>query len=129
MSQRSDRNASPIPAEPPSQQRARSAPRPRAVSRRRRGAVDLPVDAPADKHFWVNQGPTLGGLADLRTAIAESLSDEQYAYHVSREHNDFAQWIEDVLGDMQCGKALRRARTRVTAAKAVDAALARRKNG
>jgi len=129
MKPRSAKNASPTPSEPPSQQRARSTPRPRAVARRPRGAVELPIEAPADKHFWVNQGPTLGSLIDLRNAIGDGITDDQYAHHVSRDHNDFAQWVEDVFGDMQCGKALRRARTRTTAAKAIDAALARRKKG
>ncbi len=83
-------------------------------------------EAPPDKRFWVNCGPILKDLADLRDALASEISDAQFAHHVSRAHNDFARWIEDVLGDSQSAAALRRARTRNGALKALNAALSGR---
>lgn len=90
---------------------------------RKRAAAAVLADAPPDKCFWVNGGPILKNLRDLRDALAQSVSDEQFAYHVGGERNDFALWVEEVLSDATCAKALRRARTRQAAVKAVAARL------
>ena len=90
---------------------------------RKRAAAVVLADAPPDKCFWVNCGPILKNLRELREALADSISDEQFAYHVARDRNDFAVWVEEVLGDATCAKALRRARTRQAALRAVAARL------
>jgi len=104
---RSKRPGAAIPAKPP----------------RKRAAAVVLADAPPDKCFWVNCGPILKNLRELREARADSISDEQFAYHVARDRNDFAVWVEEVLGDATCAKALRRARTRQAALRAVAARL------
>jgi hypothetical protein len=90
---------------------------------RKRAAAVVLVDAPPDKCFWVNCGPTLKNLRQLREALADGISDEQFTYHVAGDRNDFAAWVEEVLGDATCAKALRRAQTRQAALKAVAARL------
>jgi hypothetical protein len=95
---------------------------PAKLPRKRAAAVVL-ADAPPDKCFWVHCGPILKNLRELREALVDSISDEQFAYHVARERNDFAVWVEEVLGDATCAKALRRARTRRAALRAVAARL------
>jgi hypothetical protein len=90
---------------------------------RKRAAKAAVADAPPDKCFWVNEGPVLKNLCELRDALAQDISDEQFAHHVGGDRNDFALWVEEVLGDATCAKALRRARTRQEARKAVAARL------
>lgn len=64
--------------------------------------------------FWVNNGPVLKSVDELLKALKE-MSDEQYAYHTKRDGNDFANWIQDCFGDVQCAKSLKNAKTRVGA--------------
>lgn len=81
------------------------------------------VDAPPEKCFWVNFGPVLKNLRDLRDALARGISDAQFAHHVGPGRNDFASWAEIVLDDAACAKALRHAKTRRAALRAVEASL------
>jgi hypothetical protein len=90
---------------------------------RKRSAKTALAEAPPDKCFWVNGGPILKNLRELCDALAQSISDEQFAYHVGGDRNDFARWVEEVLGDATCAKALRRARTRQAARQALAARL------
>lgn len=67
--------------------------------------------------FWVNNGQILNSLLALETALG-SMSKDIYAYHVAKDRNDFAQWVEYVLVDVACAKDLRKAKTQ-SAAKTV----------
>lgn len=82
------------------------------------------VEATADTCFWVNCGPVLKDLRELRDALQHSISEAQFAHHVGARKNDFANWVEAVLDDIACAKALRRAKTRVGALRAVERGLA-----
>ena len=83
------------------------------------------VEAPSGKAFWVNFGPIVSNLRDLREALATGISDQQFTHHVTGSRNDFAAWVEDVLCDTVCATALRRAKTRAAAVRAVETALKR----
>lgn len=83
------------------------------------------VQAPPGKQFWVNHGPVLSNLRELRDLLAGGLSDVQFAHHVGAGKNDFARWVEDVLEDATCAASLRRTRTRAATLRAVERALAR----
>lgn len=91
----------------------RTPPRPRAL-----------VDASPENCFWVNFGPVLKNLRELRDALAHGMSDAQFAHHVGPGKNDFATWVEGILEDPACAQALRRAKTRPAALRAVEAQLA-----
>jgi len=106
--------------------RKRPAKKSRAVTRSAQARPAVLADAPPGKGFWVNFGPILNNLRDLREALAGEITDAQFAYHVGPGHNDFAAWVADVLGDQECAKALRRVRKRQSALKAVDTCLAAR---
>jgi len=67
-----------------------------------------------DKSFWVTNGAVLNSLLALRNALDE-MEKEVYSYHVSKEHNDFANWVDAVLCDTQCAAELKRAHTPVKA--------------
>ena len=100
---------------------------PPAAARRRRHAPPAPrmlVHAPPEKCFWVNHGPVLKNLQELRDALTHNISDGQFAYHVGPGRNDFAGWVEAVLDDAACARALRRAKTRRGALRAVRVSLA-----
>lgn len=66
--------------------------------------------------FWTNDGRILENLADLHLAFG-SMDDEIFLHHVTKEKNDFADWVEYVLQDMQCASDLRKAKQRVQAEK------------
>jgi len=74
--------------------------------------------------FWVHNGPIIRDLRELHEAIRDTMTDEQFTHHVSKEKNDFAQWVADVLEDDTCAKALRRVRTRKSTQKALELCLA-----
>lgn len=63
-----------------------------------------------DKTFRVHNGRTLWNLQDLRNALNE-MTDVQFDHHVCGKKNDFATWVEQVLGDKDCAKRLRTCKT------------------
>lgn len=62
-------------------------------------------DAPEDKVFWCRDGQVFRNLYQLRDAL-EHMSPEVFTYHVDAQHNDFANWIRDVIGDRKLAQAL-----------------------
>ena len=100
--------------------------KPAAAPRRKRAATETRalVHAPPDRCFWINHGPVVKNLRELRDALAQSVSDAQFAHHVGAGKNDFANWVEAVLDDALCARALRRAKTRLAALRAVETHLA-----
>lgn len=72
------------------------------------------VYAPDNASFWVNNGQILNSLTALRDALAE-MQKEVYLYHVKKDQNDFAKWVEVVLGDSKLAKDLSKAGTPSTA--------------
>lgn len=59
--------------------------------------------------FWTTDGRVLQNLADLHLAFG-SMDDEVFLHHVSKEKNDFADWVEYVLRDLECAEDLRKAK-------------------
>ncbi len=76
------------------------------------------ADAPEDKVFWVNGGAVLRNLADLEKELM-SMSFETFHYHVNPYKNDFANWVNDVIGDSTLAKELRKLKTRKSMARYV----------
>ena len=74
--------------------------------------------------FWVHQGPVLRSLADLANFL-EIMTEEQFAYHIQRNGNDFAHWVAEVIQNKVCAAALARAKTRAAALTATRRALVR----
>lgn len=68
--------------------------------------------------FWTNDGVILNSLV----ALGEALSDMPkavFSHHVTGSKNDFATWVAEVLGDAECAKDLRKAKTAASAKKVV----------
>ena len=81
------------------------------------GAMTL-VYADNQKSFWVNDGRILNSLLALKEALAE-MEKAIFTHHVNQEKNDFADWVEVVLGDATCALDLRKAKTPKSAHSAV----------
>lgn len=75
--------------------------------------------AEGDQRFWVHNGPILKDMHELRDAL-QTMSDEQYRYHVNDTNNDFANWIDAILEDHHCAHELRHAKTRTAAEHVVE---------
>ena len=65
-----------------------------------------------ERCFWVNSGPIVSDLKELRQALKSDITDEQFKHHVSKEKNDFATWTRDTLKDKSCSVALKKTRTK-----------------
>ena len=77
------------------------------------------VEVGGEQCFWINNGPVIKKITELKKAIAE-MSDEQYAYHTKRDGNDFAKWAEDVIQCPECANSLKKSRTRKGAVRALQ---------
>ncbi len=56
--------------------------------------------------FWVNDGKILADLVEFSTALGK-MAQDTYSYHVDTTRNDFADWVEFVLGDTELATLLR----------------------
>ena len=68
------------------------------------------VYADDQRSFWVTNGRILNSLVALSQALDE-MEKEVYTYHAGKAHNDFAQWVSDVLGDHACAVDLSKAKS------------------
>ncbi|HEU4677525.1 MAG TPA: hypothetical protein VFS75_02295, partial [Candidatus Paceibacterota bacterium] len=59
--------------------------------------------------FWVTNGAIISTLVDLSNLLGE-METSVYRYHVTKDKNDFADWVEFVLGDRELALALRKAK-------------------
>ena len=69
--------------------------------------------------FWVHDGPVVVSLAELRQAL-RGMSARQYAYHTTRNGNDFARWIRDCLHDDEHALCIEKAKTKTGAVRALS---------
>ena len=59
------------------------------------------------KHvFALKRGHEIKSLAELFEEL-KTISDEEFKHHVTEEKNDFAQWVEDVIGDKHLAETMR----------------------
>jgi hypothetical protein len=80
------------------------------------------IIAPADVCFWVNNGPALQSLLDLREAF-KMLTKEQYTYHANKQKNDFSAWVSAIMKDEKCSKDLKKAKNMKVALGVVEECL------
>ncbi len=84
------------PKKAPAQAKKRSTKSPKRVLARAEGA----------QCFWVNDGAILADLVEFSNAL-EKMTTDTFEYHVTGSRNDFADWVEFVLGDTELALALR----------------------
>lgn len=80
-------------------------------------------DIQPENSFWLNTGPTLKNLEELNNFLP-NMSNEQFSYHLNKEKNDFAKWIDEVIGDKKLAKDLANVKTKVALQKIVAKRLA-----
>lgn len=95
----------------------KSVAKPQAKKASTKGKRELAC-APGEQCFWVTDGRVLTNLVELRDALA-SMTDDVFMYHVTKERNDFADWIEYVLQDAELASTFRKSKKPNTAREAV----------
>lgn len=76
-----------------------------------------------DAHlFWVEGNGALRNLKDLAESL-RNMSDDTFTHHVNAEKNDFANWVTEILQDSRLASELKRAKSRITSLKKVEARL------
>jgi len=88
---------------------AKSAKKASAKSAAKNKVVRALVCAPGEHCFWTTDGQVLEDLNQLQLAFG-SMDDEVFLHHVTKEKNDFADWVEHVLEDAACAADLRRSK-------------------
>ncbi len=83
-----------------------------------RDAKKILSDVPEDKRFYVHNGSILKNLRELGGEL-ERMSFETFHYHVNPYKNDFANWVNDVIGDKILADELRKVKTRKSMARHV----------
>ncbi len=83
-------------------------------------------NAPIDKVFWVCDGRILKNMQELLNAL-NTMDDETFAYHVSKERNDFANWLKDVFGARKLAAKMRKTKKREKAAVLIKTVLDEKK--
>ncbi len=68
------------------------------------------VYADSAKSFWLKDGQILNSLQALHDALVK-MDKVVYAHHVGKGKNDFAEWVQAVLGDKTCATDLRKAKS------------------
>ncbi len=57
--------------------------------------------------FWVTDGKILSDLVEFRDAL-KAMEADVFSYHVKGKKNDFANWVEFVLGDTELAGMIRK---------------------
>jgi hypothetical protein len=79
-------------------------------------------DAPPEKCFWVNDGSILKNLRELPSALKQ-MPRETFVHHVNRGKNDFAEWIDKVIGEKRLANQVRQFRSKAGMIKAIESRL------
>lgn len=67
------------------------------------------VCAQGEQCFWTTDGKIIANLVELKDALT-NMANDVFQYHVTRDKNDFADWIEYVLGDAELAGKVRSAK-------------------
>ena len=82
----------------------KKAPLRKTLSKKRE--VKIPITRiESEKAFWVNFGPIIHSLEELLIAL-RSMDDKTFRHHVTKNRNDFASWVNDVLREGGLAKKL-----------------------
>ena len=63
------------------------------------------ANVPDQYVFWCHDGQIIKNIKELKEAL-ELMSDKTYAYHASKEKNDFSNWVKDIIGDEKLARDL-----------------------
>jgi len=77
------------------------------------------LNVPPENKFYVNNGQVLSNLMELPTAINE-MDQETFNHHVTKDNNDFANWVDHVVGEQKLAADLRRLKSQNSMVKAIQ---------
>lgn len=77
------------------------------------------IYATNEASFWTRDGQILNSLQALSDTLLE-IDLEVFSHHVTKDKNDFADWVDHVLNDIECAKSIRKAKTIKATKVAVD---------
>ena len=77
-----------------------------------RDAKTLFFDLPKKHKFWLKGGGEINNLTELFRSLVE-MDDDVFNHHVNNRGDDFAKWVDRVLGDPVLSRRLKGSRTRV----------------
>lgn len=80
-------------------------------------------DVPEDKKFWCSDGSVFRNISELSAAF-KKMSKGAFSSHVSKDKNDFAKWIYDVIGDTKLSGSLRNVTSKSDTEKKIKARIA-----
>ncbi|RLJ02584.1 MAG: alpha-amylase [Candidatus Aenigmatarchaeota archaeon] len=76
------------------------------------------------KEFYCRNGKIICSLEELAREI-KKLDPETFLHHVNEEKNDFANWIENVIGDIVLANRIKRIKRQSTMSRVITARVAR----
>ena len=72
------------------------------------------------KHeFNIHMGTSIKNLQELAEAL-EIMDDDAFNHHVTKEKNDFSNWVKDIIEDVELSNDLLKAKTRKKAFETVS---------
>ncbi len=78
---------------------------------------------PEQNKFWCQNGEVYSTMKELSEALA-AMPDEAFLAHVTKEKNDFSNWIYDIVGDAKLASALRKCKAKKTVGKKLQERIA-----
>ncbi len=84
------------------------------IATKSKGSKRTLVCANGEQCFWTNDGKIIANLVDLRDTLAK-MEESVFGHHVTKQKNDFAEWIGSVLEDPELAKNIRGAQKPHTA--------------
>ncbi|MBN1385735.1 hypothetical protein JW968_02030 [Candidatus Woesearchaeota archaeon] len=82
-------------------------------------AESLLVQAKQEHHFKLHMGADIGSLKELADAL-EIMNDTSFGHHVNQHKNDFAVWVEEVIGDKELASEIKHVKERAKMLKKVQ---------
>ncbi|RMF55437.1 hypothetical protein D6745_02185 [Candidatus Woesearchaeota archaeon] len=72
-----------------------------------------------EKSFHLYQGPRIKNIEAL-AEVLDVVNDDIFKHHVTKDKNDFATWIDEVVGDKVLARRVLRAKDRSALAKVIE---------
>lgn len=74
-------------------------------------AKSILSDVNPDQQFNLHMGTSIVNLEELAEAL-EIMNDVTFKHHVTKEKNDFSNWVRDIIRDIDLSNDLLKAKTR-----------------
>jgi len=69
------------------------------------------MDVTPNQHFNLHMGTSIKNLQELAEAL-EIMDDDAFKHHVTKDKNDFSNWVKNVIYDVDLSKDLFNAKSR-----------------